>query len=254
MALGEWGVPIESLPGGQQILGASGAWDDLGDLVVIGPRKVTAKFALTGTTWAAVDTALDSLRAALFDQRDYLYAIMGEDVVATRQALARCIALDVPYKYDSLYRVIGQATFEMLQPHWDAISLSTETKNDFDFEVDGGDGNFPASRTLVVRLHGPIVDMKFDLLNNTNGMSFHYEGSEHVHIGHYLDVDCGALTVLYDGVTDRYQYFSIPTYQMGFMSLEPGVNLFSQIWAPYSIPGPLYDHIQIDFSWREAYL
>lgn len=247
MDLGEWGVPIEALSGSQQILGASGAWDDMGRLVVIGPRKVTSKFAIHGATWAAVDTDLDALRTALFKSDhgyNYLYAIMGEDAAASRIARARCLALEMPYKYDAPRVVVCQATFEMLQPHWDAIVASTSSPNTATFVLDNGGSTCDVQRTLAFRLNGPLTVL-YTLSNATNGLTFSFDGAAHnVAAGHYVDVHCGWLTVVDDAGVDLWEHLTIGVNQIGFMRLYPGNNSITQGGATLALL----------VQWSKAYL
>jgi hypothetical protein len=243
-ALGEWTMPIAALAGAQSILAAAGVWDDLGDLVLIGDRQISAKFSVNATTWAAAETALDALRAALFAQRDYLNVATGNDAVATRRALARCISLDVPYSFSTPRNVICSAKFELLQPHWDAITLSSLSPSTGSFSVDNTGSTCDTQRTLVIRLNGPL-SANWTLTNSTNGMSFQFAGATHnIAAGHYVDVDCGALTVHYDGSTDVWEYLTLGTNQIGFMALKPGSNSFIQSGAT----------LTLGFTWRKSYL
>lgn len=243
MARGEWKFPLASLRGGRSLLAAAGVWDDLGDLVVLRPGLVQAKFAMHGTTWDSVDAALDLAKAGLFAGRGYLQVTVGDDGTATRRALARCLALDVPYKFDKPRLVICAAKFELLQPHWDAINQSTSSPSTTSFNVDNSGSTYQTQRTLVIRLNGPL-SASFTLTNTMNGMAFTYDGaSSSIASGHYVDVDCGARSVLYDGSADRWPYLSIGNNQIGFMALDTGVNAFTASPA-----------MALGFTWRKSYL
>ena len=113
-ARGEWKMPNGSLRGGKTLLASPGVWDDLGDLVVLRPGVVNAKFAFSSdTSWSDVDDDVDDAKRALFEQRSLLTATSGTGSVATRQALARCFSFDVTYKSDTPRLAVCTAQFEI---------------------------------------------------------------------------------------------------------------------------------------------
>ncbi len=244
MALGEWKFALAGLGGGRPLLAAAGVWDDLGDLVVLRPGLVQAKFALYGTTWDSVDAALDLAKAGLFAGRGLLKVTVGDDGTATRQALARCVSLDVPYKFDTPRLVVCSAKFELLQPHWDSINLFSVDRSATTFTVDNAGSTCQTQRTLAIYLLGPVGSPDLVLANDTNSMIFTFDSSASpIPSGHWVTIDCGAMTVLYDDVSDRWQYLDIGDDQIGFMALEPGVNNFLKT-AGYNIT----------VAWYKSYL
>jgi hypothetical protein len=247
-AKAEWDFPLGSLAGGQELLAAAGVWDDLGDLVVLRPGLVGATFKIHGDSWDDVDDELDDCRAALLGERALLKATVGDDASASRQAMARCVSLDVPYSFDAPRQVICKAQFELLQPHWDSILSDDESihaaTSGTSFTL-SNNSTCQVQRTLTIRIYE--LSVVLTLTNTTNGMSFTYDGASSPIPGAYaVKVDCGALTVTYAvGSADRWEYFSIGDDQIGFMALEPGNNAFTVSTASYTT---LY------FLWKNAYL
>lgn len=251
-AVGEWDFPLSSLAGGQELLAAAGVWDDLGDLVVLRPGLVGATFKVHGDSWDDVDDELDDCRAALLGERALLKATVGDDATASRQAMARCVSLDVPYSFDTPRQVVCKAQFELLQPHWDGIASQSEVfysaTSGTSFTLSNSDSTCQVQRSLKVRLYAPL-SVELTLTNTTNGMSFTYDALSSPIPGmapHHVEVDCGALTVVYDvGSVDKWEYLGLGDDQVGFMALEPGDNAFTVSTASYS---------GIYFGWNNAYL
>lgn len=228
-AKGEWSFPVTSLRGGRPLLAAAGVWDDLGDLVVLRPGLVQVKFAISSdVSWGDVDDDLDDAKEALFAGRALLKLARGTSGSALRQALARCVSFDVPFKYDKPRLALCTAKFELLQPHWDSISYGGwPPYTTAAFTVNNTSSTCQTQRTLSIRVNGPLSAV-YTFTNTTNGMSFAYDGTGHaIPPGQALIVDCGKLTVLHQTV-DVWEHFSVGTNQIGFMAFEVGNNACTQ--------------------------
>lgn len=228
-AKGEWSFPLASLRGGRPVMAAAGVWDDLGDLVVLRPGLVQVKFAISSdVSWSAVDDDLDDAKEALFAERALLKVALGTSGGATRQALARCVSFDAPFKYDKPRLALCTAKFELLQPHWDSIiSGAWPAYTTAAFTVNNTSSTCQTQRTLSIRVNGPLSAV-YTVTNTTNGMSFTYDGVSHaIPAGQALLIDCGKLTVLHQTV-DVWDHFSVGANQIGFMAFEVGNNAFTQ--------------------------
>jgi hypothetical protein len=233
---------MASLPGARPILAAGGYWDDLGDVSVLRPGIVEVKFALYhDTSWASLDTLVDTAKQNLFDGRQYLNLAAGDGSGSTaRRALARCIGFDEAWKYEQPRLIICTAKFELLQECWDSGSFDIVVQTTGSFNIDN-----TGSTTQVQRKLDLLVTMgastSVTVTNTTNDMEFTISG-----IAATFKIDCGALTVQrYVGasLTDGWEYFSIGDNQMGFMALEPGINAFTVTPA-----------MQVRFTWYKAYI
>lgn len=239
-AKGEWSFPLASLRGGRPVMAAAGVWDDLSDLVVLRPGLVQAKFVISSdVSWSDVDADLDDAKEALFTERALLGVATGTSGVASRQALARCVSLDVPFKYNKPRLALCTAKFELLQPHWDGVSVQNVNTSAAAFIVDNDTSTCATQRTLLIKIIGPLTSV-FTLRNLDNEMEFEYDGvSSPVLALHRIEVHCGELTVLdvdilTGGTIDKWEYLSTGDNQIGFMALEsemgshPGGNNFIQ--------------------------
>jgi hypothetical protein len=231
-AKGEWSFPLASLRGGRPVMAAAGVWDDLGDLVVLRPGLVQVKFAISSdVSWSDVDGDLDDAKEVLFAERALLKVATGTSGFASRQALARCVSFDAPFKYDKPRLALCTAKFELLQPHWDGVSLRYTNVSTSSFNVDNTISTCVTQRTLLVRIFGSLSSV-FTLTNLHNKMVFEYDGaSSPIPAMRYVDVHCGKMTVIENtagGDVDRWGYFSAGDNQIGFMALNPGINSFTQ--------------------------
>jgi len=223
-------------------MAAAGVWDDLGDLVVLRPGLVQVKFAISSdVSWSDVDDDLDDAKQSLFAERALLKIAMGTSGTASRQALARCVSFDVPYKYDKPRLALCTAKFELLQPHWDKTTGSVVWPSTASFSVTNSGSTCQTQRTLCILFNS--LHTIWTLTNTTNGMQFIYDGVTHP-VSH-LRIHCGELTVedAASGGNDVWEFSAIGDNQIGFMALEPGVNNFTQ--SPT---------LSMQWDWYESYL
>jgi len=228
-ALGEDKRVMASLAGARTILGAAGYWDDLGDLVVLRPGLVEVKMAFYDEdSWTDLDDTLDAAKKALFAERAYLKLAAGDGSgSAVRQAYARCLSFDEVWKYDTPRLLVASAKFELLQSHWDGLEENVVTDATGSFTADNSASTCQTSRTLKVRFYGPVNNLT-TLTNSTLGLQLQVLPFNS-HSGYYLEVDCGAMTAIYNEYdSDEWDHVRLPvTTQVGFMALAAASNSFT---------------------------
>jgi len=250
-ALGEDKRVTASLAGARTILGAAGYWDDLGDLVVLRPGIVEVKMAFyDDDSWTDVDTAIDTAKKNLFVEREQLLLAPGDGSgTVTREAAARCVQFDEVWRYDMPRLVVCSAKFELLQPHWDAINISSASFTAGSFSIDNSDSTCRTERTLTIKLYGPVNTL-FTLVNQTlGGWWIKYDGAgKNIGSSQWITLYCGSLiAALYPGYESVWQYVTLGSNsgesRTGFMALDPEINQFTA--------SPTYP---LQFYWQKSYV
>lgn len=211
------------------------------------PLQFTVSFYVLASTSAALDTALDTVRA-LTRKRDVLWALMADGT--RRWITARCMGVRVSRDAkQGVYQPV-ELSFEAAWPFWQAEDEigATGYYSDDDLTTVGADDWLPtaASGTAQTVYHDGNV-YQYDVLwefmpsgaaltavqvdNSTTGYTFSWAGS--VSSGNTLRIDCGAETV-YNEATEAYSGFTRPTTKAQWFALAPGANT---ITVTYTVGG-----------------
>lgn len=217
-----------------QMMGMAGVYDQDGREQRRELLRVEFTGTVVGATQAAVDTALDALKAKANLGLGWLVAEMRDsDLRGTWAKLARFETDRAPENIlDQEFRLL----FEAAWPWWEDIDdvwyldagyeLDDGLSLDANYTSQSGAGTFAINNTgddVITRglifIEGASTNPT--ITNNTTGESISYAGS--VASGETLKIDLGAQTVELDGI-DAYDDVSLGSTQIRMMSLAVGSN------------------------------
>lgn len=217
-----------------ELPGVAGAFDAHGDDQVRDVLMLEYSGLVIGATSAAVDTALDAIRAKANRGNRRLIVEMRDG--SERSTWAKLVKVESPTKPEDFrtqdHKLTFVAAWPWLEAEGDIWYLDTGEVLDDGLNLDGnvttqsGAGTFSINNTggdvvtrglLVVK--GSSTNPR--IVNNTTGESIQYSGT--VASGSNLVFDLGAMAVTLDG-EDAYDDVTIGDNQTQFFSLATGVN------------------------------
>lgn len=230
-------IPLEFNSNLSRLPGQAGAFDHDGDEHFRQPVTISRSFELVESTYAAIDTALDALRAKANLGRRWLVIEMRDG--SQRGCWAKLKQVQAPYKPEHLFYLPVQLTFEIAWPwfedtgdiwYLDAGELLDDGLTfDRNYSTRSGAGSLTITnngddvirRGLIV-VQGASTNPKIE--NQTNGYSIQYTGT--IPSGSILLIDIGAQQVSYPGggVSNPYANITLGDNQVGFFRLELGAN------------------------------
>ena len=234
-----------SVASGNYVSTAAGAYDPYGDdTIVTGPFQIRRRMTLVATSAAALETAMDEVRA-LKGTKKTLYGRTAAGY--TRRAKARCAQVLYDQSWDNVIDQPVDLIFELLTDHWngnahtddgwyldsgkyfddgwmlDSGNEETMASSPHTFTVTNG-GNKDSTYNIIVVTAGSAAITSVRIQNTTSGLSdITWTGT--LAAGNELRIDCGTFSVTNDG-TNAYSGITVNSghSQGPWLSLAPGNN------------------------------
>ena len=219
---------------GVQIAGMAGLFDSAGDEQRREALRLDFQAVVVGATSAAVDTAIDALKAKANLGLCWLVAEMRD--ASERGTWAKLTQVDTTRSPDNYADQKITLTFRADWPWWEdtddvwyfdaGYELDSGLSFDGNYTTQSGAGTFSINNTGddvitrgIILVSGASTDPT--ITNTTTGESIAYDGT--VGAGETLQIDIGAMQVWLDG-TDAYADITLGSNQTRFMSLAVGTN------------------------------
>ncbi|NTU66126.1 MAG: hypothetical protein HGB05_22650, partial [Chloroflexi bacterium] len=217
MMIDDYGTDRASIA--SRVGGLDGVFDYLGDDAnPIAPVRVRKTAIISATSWAGVETALDTLRAALTGEESCLW---GECRDGThRWAYAKCVLIGDADKTGQYLHCPIEIEFLLPEGLWYGETQHVENESEGAYTWNNA-GNVPA--TLFVWTSCDAALSSTTIANATNGSGWTLDLSA---IGNYsTDVDPAAYSVVaHGGSTDRFDQLTPAQPGRLWLTLDPGDN------------------------------
>lgn len=236
----------------QEVPGAGGAFDMLGDEAPKTAQQVTLQFLIEETTGPLVLAERDTMLAALQDGRQKLYWEMEDGT--WRWAWAKCMQISMPRTKLTELALPVTVVFEVAEgvvydrysaggPEWGAFEWGagalwgTGVTVSFPFSGVSTDitvtneGNADALAAITVSCSAVQTAQNVKVSRRVGGADAQwFQATRTIAASKALVVDCAAYSVEYDGADD-YANFSFGTNQVEWLHLEPGDNTIRIVCA-----------------------
>lgn len=204
----------------QRVGSTSGAFDFLGSTAnPIMPITVRKSFEIVASTYAGVETALDTARASLLAANESkLWALMRDG--SKRWAWAKVTEFAAPESVGTRQTIPVSVGFECREGIWYAESVSTQIVNGSSTVTLANAGNIVTPVKVVISESGG--DCVSPYVENTTNSSKWLWGDT-LHTGESITVDAAEYSIL-KGTTDDYATLTITNQFAFWLYLNPGNN------------------------------
>ena len=235
--------PAERPANIQRVGGSSGAYDFNGETAnPIAPLLVRKSFEITASTYAGVETALNTARASLLAANENkLWALMRDG--SKRWAYAKVVSFDAPETPATRMTIPVSVEFVLREGIWYSETAHTDTTLDETNSVGAhsftNSGNIATPVKITVAVSGTPMSA-FSATASGNGWS--YAGT--IAAGDSLVVDSAAYSVT-NGGAEAFTGLTPVNYANFFLRFEPGSNSItiakSQIGGAHDVTIEWYD-------------
>ena len=219
----------------QRVGSTSGAFDFLGTTAnPIMPLTIRKSFEIVASTYAGVETALDTARSSLLAANESkLWALMRDG--SKRWTYAKVTEFSAPESVGTRQTIPVSVGFECREAIWYAESESTTTKTGIGTATLANAGNMITPVKIVLTSPSTSITAPF-VHNQTNASKWTHADMT---LGAVLTVDAAAYSALL-GSADAYANLTIVDPFTFWLYLSPGNNTVDFNCSSFSGTNPVY--------------